>query len=135
MIDLSINSFNAVDVKTGVNAVPSGATVAATQDALNRQMTNNVNSDSSAGNEQHPQDNGADSQEQLQTVTEQLSQTMELMRKGLQFRVDDKSGESVVSVLDMESGDIIRQIPSEEALKLAAKLSEVADGLLMKTQV
>lgn len=71
--------------------------------------------------------------EQLQQVAEELSNTMSMMRKGLAFKVDETSGTHVVSVMDVDSGDVIRQIPSEEALELAAKLSEVA-GLLMKTE-
>lgn len=72
-------------------------------------------------------------QEELNAVAQEMSNMMSVMRKGLDFRVDDKSGEAVVSVMDVESGDIIRQIPSEEALKLAQKMSEVT-GLLMKTE-
>ncbi|MGI2853469.1 flagellar protein FlaG [Shewanella algae] len=71
--------------------------------------------------------------EQLNQVAEELSNTMSMMRKGLAFKVDETSGTHVVSVMDVDSGDVIRQIPSEEALELAAKLSEVA-GLLMKTE-
>lgn len=71
---------------------------------------------------------------QLQGVVDELSDMMSLMRKGLAFKIDEDSGTNVVSVMDIESGDIIRQIPNEEALKLAQKLSEVT-GLLMKTEV
>ncbi len=58
---------------------------------------------------------------------------MSMMRKGLAFKVDEKSGQAVVTVLDKDTGDVIRQMPSEEALALAEKLSEVT-GLLMKTE-
>ncbi|WP_343377242.1 flagellar protein FlaG [Shewanella sp. A32] len=133
MSDLSISASNAVAVNTGVNIASSGATIAAGQDSQNQQKTKNVNANEGSTQAQNQQ-SGAKSQDNLQSVTEQLSQTMEMMRKGLQFRVDEQSGENVVSVFDIESGDVIRQIPSDEALKLAAKLSEVADGLLMKTQ-
>lgn len=40
----------------------------------------------------------------------------------------------VVKVIDVKTGDLIRQIPNEEALDMAKKLNEVA-GLLMKTEV
>ena len=73
------------------------------------------------------------SQEKLEQVATGLSDMMSLMRKGLAFKVDDNSGVNVVSVMDIDSGDVIRQIPSEEALKLAEKLSEVT-GFLMKTE-
>lgn len=71
--------------------------------------------------------------EQLAAIAEEMSTMMSMMQKGLEFRVDETSGQPVVSVLDIASGDVIRQIPSEEALKIAQKLSEVT-GLLMKTE-
>lgn len=73
------------------------------------------------------------SQKQLEDLATNMSDMMSMMRKGLAFRVDDSSGASVVSVMDVESGEVLRQIPSEEALELAAKLTEVT-GLLMKTE-
>ena len=72
-------------------------------------------------------------EKQLEELASNMSDMMSMMRKGLAFRVDDHSGTSVVSVLDVDSGEVLRQIPSEEALELAAKLTEVT-GLLMKTE-
>jgi flagellar protein FlaG len=69
----------------------------------------------------------------LTQVATDLSDMMSVMRKGLAFKVDENSGKAVVTVLDKDTGDIIRQMPSEEALALAEKLSEVT-GLLMKTE-
>lgn len=78
-------------------------------------------------NEQHPDP------AKLSQVATELSDMMSMMRKGLAFKVDEKSGQAVVTVLDKDTGDVIRQMPSEEALALAEKLSEVT-GLLMKTE-
>ncbi|MCL1145272.1 flagellar protein FlaG [Shewanella marinintestina] len=69
----------------------------------------------------------------IHEVANELNDMMSLMRKGLAFKVDEHSGQSIVSVLDVDSGDIIRQIPNEEALELAQKLAEVA-GSLLKTE-
>ncbi|KPN77441.1 flagellar protein FlaG [Shewanella sp. Sh95] len=80
---------------------------------------------SAAENEQNPG--------KLTQVVSELSDMMSMMRKGLAFKVDENSGQAVVTVLDRDTGDVIRQMPSEEALKLAEKLSEVT-GLLMKTE-
>ncbi|MGI2171647.1 flagellar protein FlaG [Shewanella sp. MF05960] len=71
---------------------------------------------------------------QLQQVASDLTNMVAMMQKGLKFSVDDASGKQVIKVQDVSSGDIIRQIPSEEALKLAEKLSEVS-GILMKIEV
>lgn len=80
-------------------------------------------------------DNTADNTDpqKLTEVATELSEMMSMMRKGLAFKVDDNSGQPIVTVLDKDTGDVIRQMPSEEALKLAEKLSEVT-GLLMKTE-
>lgn len=69
----------------------------------------------------------------LNKIAEELTDMLSLMRKGLKFSVDDDSGRQVISVKDIASGDLIRQIPSEEALNLAEKLSEFT-GLLTKTE-
>ncbi len=46
----------------------------------------------------------------------------------LRFRVDTDVGRVVVQVLDAQSGDVLRQIPREEALQLAR------DSLALKQQ-
>jgi flagellar protein FlaG len=72
--------------------------------------------------------------ENLIEVANDLTEMVSMMQKGLKFSVDEESGKQVIKVQDVSSGDIIRQIPSEEALKLAEKLSEVS-GILMKIEV
>lgn len=42
--------------------------------------------------------------------------------RSLQFRVDEGSGRVVVSVRDPSTGELIRQIPSEAALRIAQGL-------------
>ena len=74
-----------------------------------------------------------ESQDSLTQVADELTQTMSMMKKGLEFKVDELEGLPVVSVVDVNSGELIRQIPSEEALALAEKMSEIA-GVLMKTE-
>lgn len=66
-------------------------------------------------------------------LVDELNSMVSLMRKGLAFKIDEESGKPVVSVLDLESGDIIRQIPNQEALDLSQKLAEVA-GFLLRTE-
>ncbi len=78
------------------------------------------------------------SPEEMEAVASKLSDMMAMLRKGLSFSVDDSLGKQVISVLDIDTGDLIRQIPNEEALELAIKLHEKIaemDGLLMSTQV
>ena len=51
----------------------------------------------------------------------------------LRFRVDPEAGRVVVSVVDAETGDVLRQIPSEEALAIAQSLADTGSGIV-KTQ-
>lgn len=47
----------------------------------------------------------------------------------LNFSIHESSGRTVITVADENTGEIIREIPSTEFLKLAAKLNEMAGVL------
>lgn len=55
------------------------------------------------------------------------------IRRDLNFSLDDSSGRVVVKVTDSVSGEVIRQLPTEEALRLAERLDE-ARSLLFKAE-
>jgi len=66
----------------------------------------------------------------------QLSDYVEQLGAELRFRVDEDSGRVVVSVVDTASGDVLLQMPSEEALRLARMLEDGAgtgNGALIAT--
>ena len=71
---------------------------------------------------------------QLEKVAQQLQTFMSDMNKGLEFLVDEDSGRNVIKVIDKQSGDIVKQYPSEEVLDLVAKLSE-ASGMFIDSKV
>jgi flagellar protein FlaG len=62
-----------------------------------------------------------------------IQEFVQSIRRNLNFDVDDSSGRVVVQVTDSMSGEVIRQIPSEDALKLAESLSEMR-SLLFKAE-
>ena len=71
--------------------------------------------------------------EQLEQMAQQLQDFMGEMNRSLQFKVDEDSGRDVIKVLDKESGEVIKQYPSEEVLSLVSKLSESAGILIDQT--
>lgn len=73
------------------------------------------------------------SREQVEDAVATIQEFVQSVRRSINFAVDDGSGRVVVKVTDAGSGDVIRQIPSEEALKLAENLSEVR-SLLFKAE-
>ena len=62
------------------------------------------------------------SAEQIETAVAQLSEFVQTNSRQLNFSVDEGSNKQVVKVTDAETGKIIRQIPSEEVLKLSERL-------------
>lgn len=70
------------------------------------------------------------SSEQLEKVAQQLQDFVGEMNRGLEFLVDKDSGRDVIKVIDKNSGDLVKQFPSEEVLTLVAKLSEMVGGLV-----
>lgn len=74
------------------------------------------------------------SREELEAAVSEMNEFIRTADRDISFNLDDDSGRVVVNVTDRETGKMIRQIPSEEALKLAADLSE-ARSLLSKIEV
>lgn len=73
------------------------------------------------------------SQSELLAAVSDMNDFVQSVNRNIDFQLDDDSGKVIVSITDRETGGIIRQIPSEEALKLAESLSE-ARSLLFNTE-
>jgi flagellar protein FlaG len=69
----------------------------------------------------------------LKQAVERIQSYLKSVNHALEFRVDSDSGRTVVSVLDVETGDLIRQFPSEEVLRLAQLADEQSVPLLNET--
>ncbi len=61
-------------------------------------------------------------QQDLSKVVESINDYLQTVKRDLQFSVDASSGRTVITVLDRESKEVIRQIPPEAAVELAANL-------------
>jgi len=73
------------------------------------------------------------SRSQVEDAVASIQEFVQSVKRDLNFAVDDGSGQVIVKVTDPSSGDLIRQIPSEEALQLAENLTEVR-SLLFKAE-
>ena len=70
------------------------------------------------------------SAKEVAKAVEEMQQRLDALgNTKLNFRVVEKPNEVVVQVTDRTSGELVRQFPSEEALKLRVKLQELT-GLL-----
>lgn len=73
------------------------------------------------------------SREEVEAAVATIQDFVQTVRRSLNFSLEEGGGRVVVKVTDAGSGDVIRQIPSEEALQLAENLSEVR-SLLFKAE-
>lgn len=93
-------------------------------------------------------ENSADKSEQsgsnsvnIESAVAEISEFVQSQNRSLAFSVDEKSQRSVVEVKDTDSGEVIRQIPSEEVLALSERIKELqtdvgaAVGVLFNKQV
>jgi flagellar protein FlaG len=69
-------------------------------------------------------------QQQLELLVERLDAFVSTFNKGLSFRLDEESGRSIVTVYEVSTGDVIRQIPEKEMLELAQQITHHAGGLV-----
>ena len=68
--------------------------------------------------------------EERKRVLESLNKTMGLMRSDLVFTVDDETKLKLVKIVDRETKEVIRQIPSEEIVRFVKVFDELRGVLL-----
>jgi flagellar protein FlaG len=71
--------------------------------------------------------------EELQTAVEKIQEFIRKAASDIEFSIDKDSGRTVVKVVDRETEEIIRQIPSQEMLDLARALDKL-QGLLIRQE-
>jgi flagellar protein FlaG len=69
----------------------------------------------------------------LEDVVREVNEFIKPINNSLQFSIDDDTGTTVVKVIDRDTDEVIKQIPSEEMLALAKAIGQLK-GLLVKQQ-
>jgi flagellar protein FlaG len=74
------------------------------------------------------------SADDIRAAADQLKQVVEVASgRQLRFDIDDDTRSFLVKVKDQATGDVIKQIPSEEILSLRQRLDELVGMLVDKT--
>lgn len=60
--------------------------------------------------------------ERLDQAVTSLNEYVQAIRRELRFTIDEDTGRTIITVVDSETDEVIRQIPPEEVLMLAAHL-------------
>lgn len=113
----------------GNTGTPSAATLPAAPQGASQQPAVKV---SAAVPELVPQQQPQSQPAQVQEAVEALKQLIETKApNSLSFSIDDSTGKTIVRITDAETGDMIRQIPSEEMLEIARSLDKL-QGMLLR---
>jgi flagellar protein FlaG len=84
------------------------------------------------GKQQPPE--AAKTVEVRQAVSE-INDIVQSVQRDLSFNMDEDSGKTVIKVVDTESGELIRQIPSEEVLAIASQLREFQEDAVSQNEI
>lgn len=70
-----------------------------------------------------------ESKEQVRQAAQKIQNTVDNLAQNLRFSIDEDTGKTIIKVVDAHTDELIRQIPSEEAVEIARTLDKV-QGLL-----
>lgn len=71
----------------------------------------------------------SDNSDKLKMAVQEIEKFVQSVKRNLEFSIDETSGKVIVKVIASESGEVIRQIPSAEAMKLAESLHNASNVL------
>jgi flagellar protein FlaG len=63
--------------------------------------------------------------ELVKKAADEGNSLLQTVQRNLQFKVDDSTKELVVKIVDSNSGELVRQIPSEEMLVFIKRMKEM----------
>ena len=74
------------------------------------------------------------STEQVKGAVENINKVLKQANKNLEFSVDETTKRQMFKLTDVETGDVIRQYPTEEMLSISRAIDQVQQGLLLKQE-
>ncbi len=69
---------------------------------------------------------------QLQNAVDNINKALKQENRNLEFSVDEITKKTVFQLKDTETGDVIRQYPTEEMLAISRSIDQIQQGLLLK---
>lgn len=69
-------------------------------------------------------------QEVIAKTAKQMESFVQSMGRELSFSIDEKTGYSIIRVVNPQTGEVIRQLPSEELLKIAEMFEQTHSALI-----
>ncbi|WP_426339231.1 flagellar protein FlaG [Pseudoduganella sp. S-14] len=74
------------------------------------------------------------SRNDVEDAVAKLNKSVQERAQGLEFSIDDDSKRTIVKVIDQRTKEVLRQIPTPEALQIARSIDARQGGLLVDQQ-
>jgi flagellar protein FlaG len=74
------------------------------------------------------------SAEQLKSAVSDINRALRQSNQGLEFSIDSDTDRVVIKMTDTQTGEVIRQIPSEETLAISRSIGDFQQGMLLRQQ-
>ena len=71
------------------------------------------------------------SKKELDRAVKDVSSFVQNLARDLNFRVDEDTEKFVVTVIDSTTGEVVRQIPTEEVMAISRQIAEIQDHSTM----
>ncbi len=78
--------------------------------------------------------NATEQKQQVEAAVKAVKEFIQPMAGNLEFQMDEETDKLVIKIVDSSSGELIRQIPSEEMLEIAKALDRL-QGILVRQKV
>jgi flagellar protein FlaG len=77
----------------------------------------------------------APSSKDVEEAVAKLNKSLQDRAQSLEFTIDDDSNRTIVKVIDQRTKEVLRQIPTPEALEIAKSIDARVEGLLVNHEV
>lgn len=67
--------------------------------------------------------------EDLQQLVDRIGEQISITRRSLAFSINENLGRTILTVTDVDTGEIVRQIPAEEIVRVAETMKDLNESL------
>ena len=71
----------------------------------------------------------------IREAVSDINNFVQNVQRDLSFNLDESSGRPIIQVVDRDSGDLIRQIPTEEVLAIATLLRDIGSNTTDQNEI
>ncbi len=78
--------------------------------------------------------NKALSMDEIEAIIKEMNEFIRIFNTKVAFELDKETGKMILRIIDVQTNEVIRQIPPEELLRISKRISELL-GLIINARV